>query len=129
MSALAIAPNTFGTAMTRAAYSPEGAEWTDALVAYLERNRQTFDAAIAEIPGVSSMPLEATYLSWVDFRGTGMPQSEIRARVAKTAKIAANDGMTFGTAGDGHLRFNFGMPHARVEEAGARLKAAFADLQ
>lgn len=129
MSAMGVSANSFGIEMARAAYSPEGAEWVDALVAYLDENRRIFDAGIAEIPGLASMPLEATYLAWVDFSGTGMTPVDYRARVEKEAKIAVNHGETFGTGGEDFLRFNLATPRALVEDAVARLKAAFSDLQ
>jgi cystathionine beta-lyase len=96
---------------------------------YLEGNRRIFDAAMAAIPGVRSMPLQATYLAWVDFGATGMSDAEVRARVEGQARIAANHGETFGAGGAGHLRFNLATPRARLIEATARLQAAFADLQ
>lgn len=129
MNALYISSNTYGTAATEAVYSPAGAEWLDALMVYLDGNRQLFDAAMAEIPGLNSMPLESTYLAWVDFAGTGMEQAEFIRRVEKEAKIAVNYGTVFGKGGETYLRFNFGTQRARVEEACTRLKAAFADLQ
>jgi cystathionine beta-lyase len=127
--ALSLAPNSVGQLATAAAYSPEGAEWADAQVAYINENRKIFDAAIAAIPGLKSMPLEATYLAWVDFSGTGMTRSEFTARVEQTAKIAANHGTTFGTGGENYLRFNLGTQRSRIEEACQRLAEAFADLQ
>lgn len=129
MAALGISPNSFGLEMATAAYSPEGAAWVDELVAYLDGNRQIFDAAIAEIPGLTSMPLEATYLAWVDFTDTGMSHEEFTARVEKTARIAPNHGPTFGTGGENYLRFNLATPRSIVEDACTRLKAAFSDLQ
>ena len=75
------------------------------------------------------MPLQATYLSWVDFSGTGMAPAEFTARVEKAARIAANHGATFGLGGETFLRFNIATPRARVTEAVARLQDAFADLQ
>ncbi|MFC3613887.1 MalY/PatB family protein [Lutimaribacter marinistellae] len=129
MSALNLSSNSMGMRATMAAYSPEGAAWVDQLVAYLDGNRQVFDAAVAEIPGLRSIPLEATYLSWVDFSGTGMPREEFTARVEKTARIAANHGTTFGTGGENFLRFNLATQRSRVEDACKRLKAAFSDLQ
>lgn len=129
MAALAISPNSFGMHMATAAYSPEGASWVDALMAYVEGNRQVFDAGIAAIPGLASMPLEATYLAWVDFAGTGMTVAEFTARVEKGAHIAANHGPTFGKGGESFLRFNLATPRARVAEAVERLQSAFADLQ
>lgn len=129
MAGLGISGNSFGIVMAEAAYSPEGAAWIDALMAYLDGNRQLFDEGIAQIPGLRSMPLEATYLSWVDFSGTGMAREEFTARVERKAHIAANHGPTFGKGGDNYLRFNIATPRTRVAEAVKRLRHAFADLQ
>ncbi|MCF3595184.1 pyridoxal phosphate-dependent aminotransferase [Rhodobacteraceae bacterium LMO-12] len=129
MMALGISPNSFGIHMAEAAYSPEGAEWVDALVEYIDGNRKLFEAAINEIPGLSAMPLEATYLAWVDFSGTGMTMEEYTRRVEKDARIAVNYGPTFGAGGESCLRFNLATPRSVVEEAISRLRDAFADLQ
>lgn len=129
MNALGISPGSFGMQMATAAYSPEGAAWVDALVAYLDGNRRLFDDAINAIPGVRSMALEATYLGWVDFAGTGMAPAEFTARVEKQARIAANHGASFGTGGESFLRFNLATPRSVVAEAAERLTAAFADMQ
>jgi len=129
MKVMGISSTLLGVEMTTACYSPEGAAWTDELVAYLDKNRRTFDAGINAIPGLKSMELQSTYLAWVDFSGTGMSQAEFSERTAKQAKIAANAGVTFGTGGETFLRFNLGCPHSVVEEAVARMQAAFGDLQ
>lgn len=124
-----LVPGTIAMEMTRAAYSPEGAAWLDALCAYLDGNRQLFDAGVNAIPGLQSMTMESTYLAWVDFAGTGMEPAEIKDRVQTTARIAANHGESFGTGGETFLRFNLATPRARVAEAVDRLAAAFGDLQ
>ena len=129
MMAMGISPNSFGLFMAEAAYSPEGAAWVDELTAYLDGNRKIFDAGINAIPGLRSMPLEATYLAWVDFAGTGMTAAEFTARVEKGAKIAANHGDSFGLGGETFLRFNLATPRSVVVEAVARLQKAFSDLQ
>ena len=129
MMALGISPNSFGMHMATAAYSPEGAEWIDALVKYIDGNRRLWDEGIAAIPGLSSMALEATYLAWVDFAGAGMAQDEIVRRVQADAGIVANHGATFGKGGESFMRFNLATPRARVAEAVERMQKAFADLQ
>lgn len=121
--------NSFGVAMTTAAYSPEGAAWVDELVLYLDGNRQMFEAGVAEIPGVQPMSLQSTYLSWVDFSGTGMSDAEIKDRIFKQAKVAPNYGETFGTGGETFMRFNLGTQRSRIQEAVTRLQEAFSDLQ
>ncbi len=129
LSALGSSPNSFGLRMATAAYSPEGAAWVDALVRYLDGNRRLFETALASIPGVTPMPLQSTYLCWVDFAGTGMEPEEFTERVERGARIAASHGTSFGTGGESFLRFNIAMPRAQIEEAAARLQEAFRDLQ
>ena len=129
MAGLAIGPNSFGMVSATAAYSPEGAAWVDELCAYLDGNRRLFDDGVNAIPGLRSMPMEATYLAWVDFANTGMDPSEVIRRVETEARIAANHGDTFGSGGETFLRFNFATPRARVAQAVERLQAAFSDLQ
>lgn len=129
MAALGLSPNSFGLFMATAAYTPEGAAWVDDLVGYLDENRKIFDAGINAIPGLHSMNLESTYLAWVDFAGTGMAREEFTKRVHEIAKIAPNDGPTFGQGGETFLRFNIAAPRAQIEDAVARMQKAFSDLQ
>ena len=129
INAMGISPNSFGLHMATAAYSAEGAVWLDALTTYLDGNRKLFDAGMNAIPGVRSMPLEATYLAWVDFSGTGMAQEEFIARIEKGARIAVNHGVSFGSGGENFLRFNIACTRAQLTEAIERLQNAFADLQ
>jgi len=126
--ALGLQPNALGLEMTTAAYSPQGAEWVDAQVAYLDRNRDLLDATLNAIPGVVSMPLESTFLAWADFAGAGLDMAEVTERVERRARIAVNRGASFGTGGESFLRFNFATRRSVVEEAASRLSDAFADL-
>ena len=119
-------PNRFGLLMATAAYAG-GAAWLDALRGYLAGNAAVFGEGLAAIPGLRPMPLDATYLAWVDFAGTGIPPEEFITRVERDAGIAASHGQTFGTGGETFLRFNLATPRSRVEEAVRRLRATFAD--
>lgn len=129
MAGLGISPNAFGKHMVAAAYTPEGADWVDALMGYVDGNRKVFDEGMAAIPGVKSMPLEGTYLAWVDFADTGMDPAEVQRRVLRDAKIAVNNGDSFGAGGVSFQRFNLATPRSRVVEAVERMQKAFADLQ
>ena len=129
ITALGISPNSFGLFMATTAYSSEGAKWLDELIKYIDGNRNLFDRAIHTIPGLKSMPLEGTYLAWVDFSGTGMEEKEFIYRVQDKANIAVNHGSTFGTGGENFLRFNLATPRTLIVEATKRLEKAFSDLQ
>lgn len=129
LATLDYSPSALGLHMITAAYSPAGAEWVDAQIAHLEGNRKLFDEGVNAIPGVRSLPLQSTYLAWVDFSGTGMAFDEIAARIRDVAKIAVSPGPSFGSGGALFQRINLATQRARVEEAVARLQAAFSDLQ
>jgi cystathionine beta-lyase len=120
--------NRIGMLMCTAAWE-HGDEWLDALLDYLAENRRIFDEAMALIPGVRSMPIEATYLCWVDFADTGMDRAEFTRRVEQLAEIAVNHGNSFGVGGDSFLRFNIACRRDLIVEAVERLKNAFSDLQ
>lgn len=121
--------NLFGMLATEAAWRT-GEAWLDELLPYLEENRDLFDARIeAAVPGARSMKLDATYLSWIDFSGTGLKPADVSERVAKNARIFASPGSQFGPGGESWLRFNIATPRPIVEEALSRLEDAFSDLR
>lgn len=126
---LDMSPNLLGIVLTRAAYSQAGADWVDALMTYVQGNAEIFAQDVNAIPGVRFMPMQSTYLAWIDFAGTGMEPREILSRVQKQARIAPTPGTQLGKGGETYLRFNLGTQRARVKEAGQRLQEAFADLQ
>ena len=127
-NAMSTHTSLYGPIMAEAAYR-HGDEWLEQVLAYLDGNRKVLEAGLAEIAGVRPMKIDATYLQWVDFSGTGMDDKEIRRRIQSEAKIAASPGPAFGTGGEGFMRFNFAMTRANIIEAVARMKRAFGDLQ
>ncbi len=75
------------------------------------------------------MDMQATYLSWVDFRGTGMSDAEVKSRMLNDARVAAYSGPLFGPGGSGHMRFNLALPRQTLLAAIERIEHAFSDLQ
>ena len=129
LSSLDYKPSALGVTMITAAYSPEGAVWADAQMDHLQGNCDLFNAGLHAIPGVWSMPLQSTYLGWVDFSRTGMSHDEVADRIRDVAKIAVSPGPTFGAGGEHFMRFNLATQRSVVEDAVARMQKAFADLQ
>lgn len=121
--------NGFGMVATEAGWRT-GEAWLDALLPYLRANRDLLDARIEKAaPGARSMRLDATYLAWVDFSGTGLAPKDVAERVAKRARIFASPGEQFGPGGASWLRFNFATPRPILEDALHRLDDAFRDVR
>lgn len=99
----------------------EGEPWRQELLAYLRGNRDFLADFIARhLPGVKmALPLEATYLAWLDCRGLGVENPHA---FFEAAGVGLSDGRDF--AAPGWLRLNFGCPRATLEEALQRMKRA-----
>jgi len=114
--------NALGLVAMRAAYS-EGQEWLDQLLIYLEANRDFLsDFVSSELPGLSMLKPEGTYLAWIDCHSANLEDSY--KFFLDHARVALSDGAIFGTGGQGFVRLNFGCPRATLEEALQRMKQA-----
>lgn len=117
------ATNVLGYTAALAAYQ-HGQPWLDALLPYLEANRNYAVAYIRRhMPAIEVSPPEGTYLAWLDCRAAGIPGNP-HEFFLKTARVALNDGATFGPGGKGFVRLNFGCPRALLIEGLERLRAA-----
>lgn len=118
-------PNRFGPLTAAAAYN-HGEPWLEALMVYLKGNRDRVDEIVRKnLSGGVSMPLEGTYLAWLDFWGTGLSMEEIVNRIQVKARLALNHGPTFGPGGDKRMRLNFACPRSMLDDALNRLVDAF----
>ena len=106
----------------------EGQAWLDALLTYLEANRDYLvDFIETQVPGVRCMRPEGTFLAWLDCREAGIPGSPHRFFLEQ-ARVAMNDGPAFGVEGEGFVRLNFGCPRATLSDALKRIQGALARL-
>ncbi|MGD8612892.1 MAG: PatB family C-S lyase [Desulfobacterales bacterium] len=110
--------NAMGYTAAEAAYR-DCADWHAALLEYLRGNRDMVAHAIADMPGLSMAPVEATYLAWIDVRTAGMLDS---VRFFENAGVGLQDGSEFG--GPGFVRLNFGCPRPLLKTALDRMASA-----
>jgi cystathionine beta-lyase len=114
--------NVMGWTAALAAYR-DGQEWLTQTLAYLESNRDYVYAFVEkELPGIAVTKLQATYLAWLDCRAAGIAHPH--EFFLQNARVALNDGTTFGRGGEGFVRLNFGCPRSVLREALERMKAA-----
>lgn len=116
--------STVGIRANIAAYD-HGVDWVDGLLGYLKANRDHLAASLPALsPGVQVNTPEATYMSWVDFRGLGLP-SEPAEHLLMNAKVALSPGIPFGASvGSGFARLNFATSRAILDKAISAIAAA-----
>ena len=107
-----------------AAYT-EGETWLEALLQHLQKNY----AMLAELSRsyshlVKLTPIEGTYLAWIDCRGMGLKDRELREWFAKEAKLGLGAGLSFGREGNGFMRLNFAVPSDTMREILTRFEKA-----
>ncbi|SHL08522.1 MULTISPECIES: MalY/PatB family protein [unclassified Fibrobacter] len=117
-----------GLVAAQAAYE-HGEEWLEALKKYLKGNIDFVDKFVKEnLPGVKLVPMEATYLAWLDFKGTGLSTTQVDDLIRNKARLWLNSGTLFGKTGECFQRVNLACPRRILEEALNRIKKALEAL-
>jgi len=115
--------NALGYAGCAAAYD-HGENWRQALLRYLTRNRDHLYAFVQQkLPGVEMLPMEATYLAWLNVKDLGL---ESPVAFFEDAGVGLSNGADFGD-GD-YVRLNFGCPRSQLDEGLARMEHAVQGL-
>ncbi len=120
--------NTLGLTAAWAAYT-KGGPWYEAMLAYLEENKNFVSDFIKnELPQISLIEPEGTYLLWMDFRGLELSEAEREDLLLNKAGLWLDSGAMFGTTGEGFERINIACPRATLEKALNQLKQAIDTL-
>ena len=116
--------NILGQVALEAAYNL-GHDWLDQLLNYLESNYLLLCHRLQEgAPEIGISPLQATYLSWLDFSSLGLDEQGLRDFIIQKARLGLNDGPMFGPGGAQHQRLNIATPASVLREGADRLVAA-----
>ena len=114
--------NILGYTAMVAAYR-DGGSWHEALLRYLEANRDFLVAYVRQhFPTIATGTPEGTYLAWLDCRQTGL--ADPFTFFLERARVALGDGANF--MAPGFIRLNFGTPRALLTEALERMRTALA---
>lgn len=105
--------NIFAFTAAEAAFA-HGEEWLQQMLDYLQANVQALDEFLkTKLPKVKAILPEASYLAWLDFSAYGLTHEQLNNKLINEAKVALNDGTTFG--GDAYqccFRLNVGCPRS-----------------
>jgi cystathionine beta-lyase len=121
--------NALGIAAAEAAWR-QGERWLEELLAYVGGNRDfLFRFLAARLPGVKPSPLEGTYLAWLDMRGLGLSDGELKERLRRMGGVWLDEGPKFGAGGEGFQRLNLACPRATLSDAAERIARAIAGAE
>ncbi len=117
-------PHLLATIAIIAAFQ-NGEEWRRQLISYIEDNvRFVEDYLKANIPAIKPLRPQATFLVWLDCRDLNLDHKGLIDLFVNKARLALNDGETFGPGGEGFMRLNVGAPRAVLSKALDQLSAA-----
>ena len=114
--------NPFGPVALIAAYN-ESENWIDELNKYLWDNYTILCDFIGKnLPQWKVMPLEGTYLVWIDVSSCCDNVEAYCDMILQKCKVWLNPGSMYGsTSGEGYLRINLACPKSTLQEALKRL--------
>jgi cysteine-S-conjugate beta-lyase len=98
--------------------------WKEELLIYLRKNHDYLFERINKLPGLKMLPLDATYLAWIDYRDS--PVKNLHEILLKNG-VRLIEGALF--KGSGFLRLNFACPFSVLEEAVNRIEKAVFDQE
>ncbi|WP_421210085.1 MalY/PatB family protein [Aeromonas sp. 602396] len=114
-------PNVFGLWGIITAYN-ECDAWLAELNLYLRENYALLARYFREnLPDFQVMPMDASYLVWVNTKGSGMSASEVTLRWAVEAGVIIEDGSHYVSDGEEYVRINIGTSRQLLGEALQRL--------
>ncbi len=117
--------NSFATESLIAAYD-NGEEWLDELNRYIHDNYLYLkDFLHRHLPRLTVLPLEGTYLAWIDCSATGQTSGEIARTLLEKEKLWINPGSMYGPEGDNFIRLNIACPRTLLTEGLEKIKHCF----
>ena len=104
-----------------AAYS-HGTEWLNECLNYIRENINYLNTELKNIPGITMVTPEASFLVFLDCRGLQLTQEELVNRFINRAGLMLNDGIEFGEEGCGFMRMNVAVPRSMLMKAVEKIK-------
>ena len=121
--------NTLGLVACQAAYA-YGEEWLTQVKAYIRSNITFVDDYLKQnLPQIKMLPIEGTYLVWLDCSALGMTADEREQWLWHEAKLWLDGGGIFGKEGEAFERINVACPRATLLQSLEQLKAAVEGLK
>ena len=101
-------------------------EWLEQLLAHVHRNSELLIEYLSrELPQVKIIPLEGTYLQWLDCRALGLSYKELERTLRQEGQVFFDEGYIDGEDGQGFERVNLACPQRVLMETLERFVGCF----
>lgn len=119
------AVNYLGLVACEAAYK-HGHEWLQQVLEHIRNNQSLVAETIQKsLPFLKVTPTDALFLTWIDFRALDLPQDVLMDRLVIDAGLWLDNGLKFGSQGQGFMRMNVGCTQPTLELALKNLVGTF----
>lgn len=117
--------NVFGYLGQELAYT-HGENWLKELLIYIADNINFVETFLKDSKSkIMFKKPQSTYLLWFSFKNYNMTHTEVKNKLLKEAKVALNDGLSFGKEGELYFRLNCALPRQNLEIALSKIVTVF----
>ena len=109
-----------------AAYTEEGYLWTREICSLVKRNETLIrDFCVKEMPRIRPVPLQGGFILWMDMRGLGLEDEELKQFMEQQANVIGDPGSEYGNCGKGFYRLQIAAPEEKIRQMLKQLEKAY----
>ena len=122
-------PNSFAVEAAVAAFT-KGEAWLDALREYIQENKNFVENFLRkEVPQISPVSSQATYLMWLDCRKMQGCATEFTRYLREHTGLYLSEGRQYGENGNSFIRMNIACPRSLLEDGLKRFAEGIRDYE
>ena len=95
---------------------------TEAMVEAFDERRKIIVSNLNQLPGISCIMPKGAFYAFANISGTGMKSNEAQNRFLDEAGVATVSGTSFGSFGEGYLRFSYAAALDQIKTAIQRIE-------
>lgn len=101
-------------------------DFVERMLGQFRQRRDRFCEALNAVPGFRCAPPAGAFYAFVNIKKTGMPSKELADFLLEGAGVACLNGGSFGSYGEGYIRFSYANSIENLMEAARRIQAVSA---
>jgi len=100
----------------------------DTMRAAFDERRKLIVSELNKIPGIRCILPKGAFYAFANVTGTGIPSRELETKLLYEAGVSCLSGTSFGSYGDGYLRFSYANSAENIKEGVRRIRECLATV-